>query len=123
MLPISDETLERAPSPIFSSDNESEDIGNETNSLYARFSRTSLVVMSFVLWVVVFLFFIQIEFGIIYLIVSALLGIYYNTRTGPKKNDEVSAYSVFNKNCESIDGTLTAAQFERELMYGPGGLR
>ena len=31
----------------------------------------------------------------------------------------MSAYSVFNPNCESIDGTLTAQQFEREIRHGP----
>lgn len=54
---------------------------------------------------------------------SALLGIYFNTRTEPKKRNEMSAYSVFNKNCESIDGTLKAEQFEREIRYGSGSVR
>lgn len=29
----------------------------------------------------------------------------------------MSAYSVFNENCERIDGTLSAEQFEREIGY------
>ena len=36
-----------------------------------------------------------------------------------RKAGEMSAYSVFNPNCESIDGTLTAQQFEREIRHGP----
>lgn len=48
---------------------------------------------------------------------SMLFGVYFNTRTTRKKN-EVSAYSVFNENCHSIDGTLKAEQFEREIRYG-----
>lgn len=51
----------------------------------------------------------------VYLVISGLLFIYFNTRTGPKKEGEVSAYSVFNPNCEAIDGTLKAEQFEREF--------
>lgn len=62
---------------------------------------------------------IELQFGIVYLLFSALFGIYFNTRTSPKRTGEVSAYSVFNKNCESIKGTLTAEQLQREMMYGP----
>lgn len=58
-----------------------------------------------------------------FLVLSALAGIYYNTRTGPKRRGEVSAYSVFNKNVESIDGTLKAEQFEREIRYGSMSVR
>ncbi|KAJ8925770.1 hypothetical protein NQ315_009618 [Exocentrus adspersus] len=75
-------------------------------------------ILCFVLWVTVYAIFIKLQFGTVYLILSALLGIYLNTRTGPKAKDEVSAYSVFNKGCESIDGTLKAEQFEREIRYG-----
>lgn len=57
-------------------------------------------------------------FGTVYFIVSLLIGIYLNTRTQPRSKNEISAYSVFNKNCESIDGTLKAEQFEREIRYG-----
>ena len=35
-----------------------------------------------------------------------------------RKAGEASAYSVFNENCEAIDGTLTAQQFEREIRHG-----
>ncbi|GJQ78326.1 hypothetical protein Trydic_g22161 [Trypoxylus dichotomus] len=34
--------------------------------------------------------------------------------------NEISAYSVFNKGCKSIDGTLKAEQFEREIRFGRG---
>ncbi|XP_013115712.1 uncharacterized protein LOC106093233 [Stomoxys calcitrans] len=67
------------------------------------------------LWITVYIIAIELQFGIVYLMMSALLAIYLNTRTGPKKNNEISAYSVFNKDCISIDGTLKAEQFEREM--------
>ncbi|XP_973509.2 SAYSvFN domain-containing protein 1 [Tribolium castaneum] len=73
----------------------------------------------FGLWVVLYVIFIEFQFGTVFLIVSAIVFMYVNTRTGPRKVGEVSAYSVFNKNCESIDGTLKAEQFEREIRYGP----
>jgi len=41
-----------------------------------------------------------------------------NTRTGPKEPNEISAYSVFNPNCERIQGTLDAETLEKEMKYG-----
>ncbi|CAH2094755.1 unnamed protein product [Euphydryas editha] len=43
--------------------------------------------------------------------------------TTPKKKGEVSAYSVFNKNCVSIDGTLKAEELEKQMIYGVGSMR
>ncbi|XP_071453934.1 SAYSvFN domain-containing protein 1 [Hetaerina americana] len=70
------------------------------------------------LWVLLYVIAVELEFGIVYFILSVLLFIWLNTRTGPKAPGEVSAYSVFNPNCEAIDGTLNAEQFESELRYG-----
>lgn len=69
----------------------------------------------FLLWTVLFMIAIHFEFGYVFLVVSGLVFIYLNTRTGPKKKGEISAYSVFNPNCQAIDGTLKAEQFEREF--------
>jgi len=71
------------------------------------------------LWTTLYTLAIHLEFGTVYLIVSVLYAIWKNTRTGPKKQGEVSAYSVFNHNCEAIAGTLKAEQFEQEIRYGP----
>ncbi|KAL3288492.1 hypothetical protein HHI36_002934 [Cryptolaemus montrouzieri] len=79
--------------------------------------------LCFILWGTIYMIFIKLEFGTVYFISSALILMYLNTRTGPKKPGEVSAYSVFNKDCVSIDGTLKAEQFEREIMFGPGSVR
>lgn len=72
----------------------------------------------FLLWATLYMIAIQFEFGAVYFILSSLVLIWKNTRSGPKKKGEVSAYSVFNPNCEAIDGTLKAEQFEREIRYG-----
>ncbi|KAH8363367.1 hypothetical protein KR084_009075 [Drosophila pseudotakahashii] len=74
-------------------------------------------------WITLYVIAIKLSFGLVFLMFSALFGIYFNTRTDPKKGNELSAYSVFNKNCESIDGTLKAEQFEREIRYGSGSVR
>ncbi|XP_076259424.1 SAYSVFN motif domain containing 1 [Rhynchophorus ferrugineus] len=75
-------------------------------------------ILCFILWLTIYAIFVKLQFGTIYFIVSLLIGIYFNTRTGPKKKDEISAYSVFNKNCESIKGTLNAEQLTRQMVYG-----
>uniref|UniRef100_A0A1B6MAL2 SAYSvFN domain-containing protein n=1 Tax=Graphocephala atropunctata TaxID=36148 RepID=A0A1B6MAL2_9HEMI len=79
------------------------------------FSKISLY---FSLWLILFSFAVYLEFGAVYFILSLMYIIWTNTRTGPKKRGEVSAYSVFNPNCEAIDGTLKAEQFEKEIRYG-----
>lgn len=75
----------------------------------------TLYFLYFVLWINIYLIFIQLEFGYVYLVLSGLFFIYFNTRTGPKKEGEISAYSVFNPGCEAIEGTLKAEQLEREF--------
>ncbi|XP_046427476.1 SAYSvFN domain-containing protein 1 [Neodiprion fabricii] len=72
----------------------------------------------FLLWATLYMIALQFEFGAVYFIVSSLVLIWKNTRSGPKKKGEISAYSVFNPNCQAIDGTLNAEQFEREIRYG-----
>jgi hypothetical protein len=39
-----------------------------------------------------------------------------------RDTNHLSAYSVFNRNCERIDGTFTAEQLEKELRFGPGSV-
>ncbi|XP_055545029.1 uncharacterized protein LOC129730035 [Wyeomyia smithii] len=68
----------------------------------------------FLFWVTLYAIAIELRFGVVFLMLSALVAIYLNTRT-EKTPGEISAYSVFNKNCEAIDGTLKAEQFEREI--------
>lgn len=77
----------------------------------------------FLFWATCYVIAIELKFGTVYFLLSALFAVYFNTRTGPKHQNEISAYSVFNKNCHSIDGTLNAEQFEREIRYGPAGLK
>lgn len=73
--------------------------------------------LHFLLWATLYVIAIQYEFGAVYFIVTALIFIWINTRSGPKRKGEISAYSVFNPNCEAIDGAINPQQFERELGY------
>lgn len=70
------------------------------------------------LWCSLFGLAVFAEFGAVFIILSSFVIIWSNTRTSPRRPGEVSAYSVFNPNCEAIDGTLDAKQFEKELYYG-----
>lgn len=76
-----------------------------------------------VVWLTLYAIFLKLQFGAVFFVISALVIICVNTRTTPKNQGEVSAYSVFNENCVSIDGTLKAEQFEREIRYGAGSVR
>ena len=70
------------------------------------------------LWFVLWGLFLELGFGAVYFIVSISVILYRNMRSGTRTSNEPSAYSVFNPNCERIDGTFTAEQFEKELRFG-----
>lgn len=78
-----------------------------------------LRVLSFLLWLTLWGLFIELQFGAVFFTLSLLLFVYFNTRTGGKDN-KPSAYSVFNKNCERIQGTLTAEQMQKNMFGVPG---
>ena len=82
---------------------------------------TSLYVtlLKAVLWILLWGFFIEVGFGAVFLVTSVLFFIIVSLRGSRRKPWEPSAYSVFNRNFEAIEGTLSAEQFERELRYGP----
>ncbi|XP_078090850.1 SAYSvFN domain-containing protein 1 [Mustelus asterias] len=80
----------------------------------------TVTILKFLLWLVLLGLFIELEFGLVYFVLSMFYWIYVGTRdSGRKKQGEVSAYSVFNPGCKAIEGSLTAEQFERELQYRP----
>ncbi|XP_025105126.1 SAYSvFN domain-containing protein 1-like [Pomacea canaliculata] len=78
-----------------------------------------LLFLKILLWMSLWRIFIELQFGAVFFAVSALIFIYFNTRTGKSKSNTLSAYSVFNPNCERLQGTITAEQFERELLHRP----
>ena len=74
------------------------------------------------LWCLLQALFIEIEFGIIFFIASCLFFMVASLRGSKRKANELSAYSVFNKNFERIEGTLTAEQFDKEIRHGPASV-
>ncbi|KAG5315644.1 SMDC1 protein, partial [Pseudoatta argentina] len=101
------------------------DVQEEDNTQESQSTVLKRVIylLYFLLWATLYLIALEYEFGAVYFILSALIFICLNTRSGPKRRSEPSAYSVFNPNCEAIEGTLDASQFEKEIRYGIGGIR
>ena len=95
------------------------------NELFIKFctklSRIPVVgnasILKILLWLILFGLFVELEFGIVYVIISLFVIIYFNTSTTKRSKNKLSAYSVFNKDYEKIDGTFTAEQFEKELTH------
>ena len=67
------------------------------------------------LWCCVFAIFVELGFGVVFLIVSALVGIFLSTSTGQRARDRLSPYSVFNPNYEEITGTYNAETVNKSL--------
>ena len=82
-----------------------------------------VTLLKVLLWALLWGFFIEVGFGAVFLITSLLFLIIVSLRGSRRKPWEPSAYSVFNRNFEAIEGTLSAEQFERELRYGPMNVR
>jgi hypothetical protein len=66
-------------------------------------------------WVAVWRLFVRWEFGSPFCMVSAIALIFLNL--GERKQGELSAYSVFNRDQYRLPGTFTAEQYERELLH------
>lgn len=99
-------------------ENEEETVTNETQPFnWLTFT------LKLLLWVLLFGLFIEIGFGQVYFIASGLFFMVYFLKGSRRRRGELSAYSVFNKNQERLDGTFSAEQIERELRYGPGAVR
>ncbi len=82
-----------------------------------------IVLLKVILWLLLWGLFIEVEFGVVFLVASALYFMYVSLKGSRRKSWEPSAYSVFNKNFEAIEGTLTAEQFERELRFGAASVK
>jgi len=92
---------------------------DEEEDLDEEQERTSIdwliLAVKILLWSLCFYLAVLLEFGLVYLVTSAFALFYLGT--GKRRKGTPSAYSVFNPNCESIDGTLKAEDFEREIRY------
>lgn len=67
------------------------------------------------MWFLLLYIFIRIEFGLVYIISSLLYFIFANL--GKRREGELSAYHVFNKDFKALPGQLQASQIEAELLH------
>jgi hypothetical protein len=61
--------------------------------------------------------FIRLGFGVAFFAVAALYGMFATASEHQRHKGELSAYSVFNKDCRSIEGSLSPEDFEREMRW------
>jgi len=59
-----------------------------------------------------------LQFGAVFFSLALLVFICTNLRNRSKRKGELSAYSVFNPNCEPIHGTVSAKDLENQLTFG-----
>lgn len=78
----------------------------------------NIFILKLILWLILFGLAVEVEFAMVYCVLSALLFIYLNTSTEKRNKNQKSAYSVFNENCERLQGTFTAEQFDKQLRHG-----
>lgn len=60
-----------------------------------------------------------LEFGAVFFVLGLLYFIFTNLSDRKRKPEELSAYSVFNPNCERIDGTVDASEMINNIVTGP----
>lgn len=95
------------------------DLLNTTSGCWLqRLVLTHLTLFKVLLWLVLLGLFSELEFGLPFFLISLFYWLYEGLRS-PKARQpgEMSAYSVFNPDCQPILGTLTAEQLEGEMGF------
>lgn len=80
--------------------------------------RWSVVAIKSLLWLTLFVIFVRLEFGAIFFILSLFYFIWKNLSSRRRPAHELSAYSVFNRNFEKLQGTFSAEDYDRQLRHG-----
>ncbi|XP_073349595.1 SAYSvFN domain-containing protein 1 [Pagrus major] len=81
---------------------------------------TNLTLLKVLLWLVLLGLFVELEFGLPFFVISLFYWLYEGLRSpAAREPGEMSAYSVFNPDCQPLLGTLTAEQLEGEMGYRP----
>uniref|UniRef100_A0A8C6ST32 Si:ch211-59d15.9 n=1 Tax=Neogobius melanostomus TaxID=47308 RepID=A0A8C6ST32_9GOBI len=88
--------------------------------LSSRLAFTNLTLLKILLWLVLLGLFAELEFGLPFFVLSLFYWIYEGLRSSEDRQPgELSAYSVFNPDCQPLLGSLTAEQLEGEMGYRP----
>ncbi|KAM6991854.1 SAYSvFN domain-containing protein 1 [Tautogolabrus adspersus] len=79
---------------------------------------SNLTLLKVLLWLVLLGLFVELEFGLPFFVISLFYWLYEGLRSpAAREPGELSAYSVFNPNCQPLLGSLTAEQLEGEMGY------
>ncbi|XP_055741479.1 SAYSvFN domain-containing protein 1-like [Salvelinus fontinalis] len=85
-----------------------------------RLAFTNLTLLKVLLWLVLLGLFAELEFGLPFFLISLFYWLYEGLRSPTARQPgEMSAYSVFNPDCQPLLGALTAEQLEGEMGYRP----
>ncbi|XP_075940839.1 SAYSvFN domain-containing protein 1 [Anarhichas minor] len=85
-----------------------------------QFVFSNLTLLKVVLWLVLLGLFVELEFGLPFFVISLFYWLYEGLRSpAAREPGEMSAYSVFNPDCQPLLGALTAEQLEGEMGYRP----
>ncbi|KAF7667274.1 hypothetical protein LDENG_00069360 [Lucifuga dentata] len=88
--------------------------------LSRQFVFSNLTLLKVLLWLVLLGLFSELEFGLPFFVISLFYWLYEGLRSpATREPGELSAYSVFNPDCQPLLGTLTAEQLEGEMGYRP----
>lgn len=80
----------------------------------------NLTLLKVLLWLVLLGLFVELEFGLPFFVISLFYWLYEGLRSPSQRQPgELSAYSVFNPDCQPLLGSLTAEQLEGEMGYRP----
>ncbi|XP_029965601.1 SAYSvFN domain-containing protein 1 [Salarias fasciatus] len=81
---------------------------------------SNVILLKVLLWLVLLGLFVELEFGLAFFVLSLFYWLYEGLRSpAPRQPGEMSAYSVFNPDCQPLLGSLTAEQLEGEMGYRP----
>ncbi|XP_051265330.1 SAYSvFN domain-containing protein 1 [Dicentrarchus labrax] len=81
---------------------------------------SNLALLKVLLWLVLLGLFVELEFGLPFFVISLFYWLYEGLRSpAAREPGELSAYSVFNPDCQPLLGSLTAEQLEGEMGYRP----
>ncbi|XP_035277987.1 SAYSvFN domain-containing protein 1-like [Anguilla anguilla] len=82
--------------------------------------KTNVTLLKVLLWLVLLGLFTELGFGLPFFLISLFYWLYEGLRKPAERQPgELSAYSVFNPDCQPLLGTLTAEQLEGEMGYRP----
>ncbi|XP_023680578.1 SAYSvFN domain-containing protein 1 [Paramormyrops kingsleyae] len=94
------------------------------STLGRRLAVTNVTLLKLLLWLVLLGLFSELDFGLPFFLISLFYWLYEGLRSpAARQPGELSAYSVFNPDCQPLLGALTAQQLEGEMGYRPLGDR